>query len=103
MFQSFFILLLLLPLSVEIYSQSIDSVSMNADSYFIVDTIQIIGNDITEDFVILDELTFSQGDSVTTVELDYNRERIYSLGIFTSVKIIPLQSNQLNIIEINVY
>lgn len=102
MYQSAFIFLLLLPLSVEIYSQSIDSVSMNNDSYFIVDSIQIIGNDVTEEFVILDELTFSKGDSVTTVELDYNRERIYSLGIFTTVKIIPLRLNQLNIIEINV-
>lgn len=102
MFKSCLILLLLLRLSIEGYSQSIDSVKVDTDSYFVVDTIQIIGNDITEDYVILDELTFSCGDSVKMEDLEYCRERIYSLGIFTTVNIIPIRSNLTNTIEIHV-
>lgn len=102
MFKAYLILLYLLILAFEINSQSIDSVKVNNDSYFVVDSIQINGNYITEDFVILDELTFSCGDSVNMGDLEYCRERIYSLGIFTTVNIIPIRSNLKNSIEIQV-
>ena len=52
---------------------------------FRVDSIVIKGNDITEPEIILTELTFSKGEVVDSVKLRYNRERIYSLGIFTNV------------------
>lgn len=70
---------------------------------FRVDSIAIKGNDITEPEIILTELTFSKGEIVDSVKLRYNRERIYSLGIFTNVKLYP-QSNEDKttlIIEVN--
>jgi len=54
---------------------------------FAVDSIKIIGNENTEDYIILRELTFSVGDSVSFNQLDYNKERIYSLGIFNFVNV----------------
>lgn len=52
-----------------------------------VDSIKIIGNDKTEDFIILRELTFAIGDSVDNRILHYNRERIFSLGLFNKVEV----------------
>lgn len=56
----------------------------------IVDSIIISGNDITEEDIILRELTFSTGDTLTEKLAYYNKERIFSLGIFTKVEIYPL-------------
>jgi outer membrane protein assembly factor BamA len=56
---------------------------------FRVDSIAIVGNDITEPEIILTELTFAKGEVVDSTKLRYNRERIYSLGIFTNVKLYP--------------
>ncbi len=70
---------------------------------FRVDSIAIKGNDITEPEIILTELNFSKGDIVDSTKLRFNRERIYSLGIFTNVKLYP-QSNEDKttlIIEVN--
>ncbi len=50
-----------------------------------IDTIQIVGNETTEDFIILRELTFKKGDYISKEDLDYNRERVYSLGLFNKV------------------
>ncbi len=57
----------------------------NDKSLFIIDSIKIFGNDITEDFIILRELTFEAGDTVDQHMLEYNEERVYSLGIFNKV------------------
>jgi len=54
-----------------------------------IDSIKIRGNDITEDFIILRELTFKTGDTVNYAILKYNEDRIYSLGIFNTVNLIP--------------
>lgn len=70
---------------------------------FRVDSIAIRGNTITEPEIILTELTFSVGDVVDSTKLRFNRERIYSLGIFTNVKLYP-ESNEDKttlIIEVN--
>ncbi len=66
-------------------SQTVPRDSANTSSKIRIDTIQIVGNKTTEDFIILRELTFKTGDSVTQKELDYNRERVYSLGLFNKV------------------
>ena len=72
-----------------IFPQNTDSLS-NSNLYpFIVDSITIIGNDITEEFIILRELNFSIGDTLTQQNSLYNRERVYSLGIFNHVYFIP--------------
>ena len=52
---------------------------------FLLDKIIVEGNRATKSYVILRELPFKEGDSVTTAEIDYARERIYSTGLFTKV------------------
>ena len=78
--------------------QTIDT---NSDdkSLFIIDSIKIFGNDITEDFIILRELTFEPRDTVDQHTLEYNRERVYSLGIFNKVnfRFKDIDSSKLNI------
>lgn len=69
---------------------------------FVVDSILIVGNKITKDFVILKELTFSLGDTVTNEQLFYNRERIFSLGLFNKVTIEKSNEDFTNIIIIEV-
>jgi len=56
---------------------------------FVVDSIEIRGNFVTKDFVILRELSFAKGDTVSKKELAFNRERIFSLGIFNRVEFFP--------------
>ena len=68
-----------------ILSQVPDS-SIQNSLRFAVDSIAIEGNDITEEFIILRELTFGVNDSVDTGILAYNRERIFSLGLFNYVE-----------------
>lgn len=67
-----------------------------------VDSIYISGNEITEEFIITRELTFGISDTVDFATADYNRERIYSLGIFNQVSLYPEQINGKNIINIYV-
>lgn len=79
-----------------------DSSSSQSLYPFIVDSIRITGNDQTEEFIITRELTFSKGDTLSQDLIFYNRERIYSLGLFAHVYINPLIENSTNILEINV-
>jgi outer membrane protein assembly factor BamA len=72
------------------------------DEKFIVDSIKISGNDKTEDFIILRELTFKPGDSVSTKQLKYNRDRVFSLNLFTKVEVYPFDQNDKTIINIDV-
>lgn len=67
-----------------------------------VDSIKVSGNTETDEYVILRELTFEKGDTVNEKILSYNRERIFSLGIFSNVKIFPESSGKENIINISV-
>ncbi|MEE9431571.1 MAG: POTRA domain-containing protein [Melioribacteraceae bacterium] len=52
-----------------------------------IDSISIIGNDVTEEFVILREMNISEGDFVTKKKIEFNQERIFSLGLFNKVKL----------------
>jgi len=67
----------------------------------VIDSIKIIGNSLTEDFIILRELSIKEKDAVDKRILKFNKERIFSLGIFTSVELniekFP-KYNQLNIV-----
>ena len=54
----------------------------------VVDTIIVGGNDKTEAYVILDEMTIKPGSTVTYDAIEYDRGRIYSLGLFTRVDIL---------------
>lgn len=57
------------------------------NEYFVVDSIKISGNDITEEYIILRELTFKTEELISNSDLRYNRERIFSLRLFTRVDI----------------
>jgi len=54
----------------------------------VVDTIMVGGNDKTEAYVILDEMTIKPGSMLTSEAIEYDRGRIYSLGLFTRVDIL---------------
>jgi len=67
-----------------------------------VDSIRIEGNKTTKDFIILRELNFAIGDTLSENLLNYNRERVFSLGIFNNVEFTIEKTNELNILVISV-
>lgn len=96
-----FIIISLCFLSVQITAQVVRNPDSNLYP-FQVDSIIISGNDITEEFIILRELTFELKDTIDYETADYNRERIYSLGIFNQVSLHPEFSDSINILNITV-
>ncbi len=88
--------------SVIIIGQVGDTQLANSDSLFRVDSIEISGNERTKEFVILRELTFSEGDTVNSEILFFNRERIFSLGIFTRVEVDRKGVDDKNVITISI-
>jgi outer membrane protein assembly factor BamA len=69
-----------------------DSVITSSDYSVKIDSIIINGNIITDEFIILRELTFHKGDMLTHSVAAYNRDRVYSLNIFNKVTIKPVIS-----------
>ena len=57
------------------------------DSVFIIEKVVILGNEKTKDHVLLREMTMKKGDFITGEALEYDKSRIYSLGLFTRVEI----------------
>lgn len=76
-------------LSFLLRAQERNSDNFQNQKFFKVDSILIIGNKTTKPDVILREMTFKPGDTVSIADLEFNRDRIYSLGIFTKVQIVP--------------
>lgn len=98
-FKSFFFsFILLFSFFSQIYGQNLN----DSDLFFIVDSIHIQGNTTTKEFVILNELTFKCGDQISDVDLNFNRERIYSLGLFNQVTVYRKIEYLKNIIIIEV-
>lgn len=93
------VLLTLFPLC--IFAQS-DTLFFEGDYNIVVDSIHITGNEKTEDFIILRELTFGIGDTLNPQIASYNRERIYSLRIFNEVRLKPYLSDGKNILQIEI-
>lgn len=79
-----------------------DTLSVNSVTNFLVDSIIVSGNEITEEFIILREANFSVGDRINSDDLSFSKERIFSLNLFYSVEIIPVIENKKNIILIDV-
>jgi len=88
-YKLFLILLIILPSRTIAFS---DTLKSNLEK-FKVDSIKIFGNEKTETYIILRELTFTEGDSVNNTILDFNKERVFSLGLFTKVNIYPVFNN----------
>ncbi|RPH36984.1 hypothetical protein EHM92_03620 [bacterium] len=83
-----FLLLLLLstPLPAVLQAQQPDPQLANTP-LGVIDTIIISGNATTKDYVILNEMTLQQGMPATYEAMSFDRNRIYSLGLFTRVDI----------------
>lgn len=63
----------------------------------VITGIAIHGNKVTETSIILREMTLRVGDTISLDELQYCRDRIYSLGLFNRVEITypPMDSTVL--------
>lgn len=96
-----FIFFLALLFYADMFSQT-DSVSIVGSFAFRVDSIKISGNNITDEDIIFRELTFKENDSVNYSILKFNEDRIYSLGIFTTVNLIPYRTDNKIILVIEV-
>ena len=84
-----------------ILAEEPDSLLVNDTESIRIDSIKISGNDITEDFIILRELTFKVGETVTGKILRFNRERVYSLSLFNRVEFIIGNDQNKTILEIH--
>ncbi len=95
-----FALIILLILGSNLFAEinPADSVKVKSNQVRI-DSIEIVGNETTEDFIILRELTFKPGDYISEKDLDYNRERVYSLGLFNKVKFYLLENTLTILVE----
>lgn len=86
-----YIILLSITLCFYAFAQTKDSVLIGGNYKIKIDSIKIKGNNKTKDFIILRELTFKEGDTLTTAKAEYNRDRVYSIALFGNVEIIPFQ------------
>ncbi len=85
-----------------IISAQSDTLFYESEFSIVIDSILITGNETTEDFIILRELTFGIGDTLDHHLASYNRERIYSLRIFNEVQLRPYLFDGKNILEIDI-
>ena len=69
------------------HAQTPDTLRAPGISLGVVDTVIVTGNTKTETYVILNEMTLTRGSVATEEAIEYDRNRIYSLGLFTRVDI----------------
>jgi len=84
------------------YAQPIQDSLYISSELIVVDSIEIVGNEKTENDIVFRELTFSVGDTVNYSQLQFNRERVFSLGLFSKVNITPHKNESTTIIKIEV-
>ncbi|MEK9137944.1 MAG: BamA/TamA family outer membrane protein [Bacteroidota bacterium] len=65
-----------------------DSIRDPFTTSLVVDTIIVSGNEKTKAYVILDEMTIKPGMEATAELIEFDKNRIYSLGLFTRVEIL---------------
>lgn len=81
----FLSLLCCLPQSAR--AQLEDSTVSRGSTLGVIDTIVVGGNKKTQAYVILNEMTLKPGSVATSSAIEFDRNRIYSLGLFTHVDI----------------
>lgn len=86
-------------ISINVTAQS-DTLFYQGDYSIVIDSIEVTGNEITKEFVILRELTVGVGDTLTPEIASYDRERVYSLRIFNDVTMQPFYFEGKNILLI---
>jgi outer membrane protein insertion porin family len=82
-----------------------DSVKFNfPDSSFRLNEVIVSGNEETKSFVILREMSMKQDSLITHEGVEYDRNRIYSLGLFNKVEmeVEPVSGEKANL-NIRVY
>lgn len=99
---SFIIITILTVVFFSVSKGQRDTLFYSGNYTIVIDSIEIEGNEITEEFIILRELTIESGDTLNSKLASYNRERIYSLNIFNDVKLVPYSINDKNILRINI-
>ncbi len=102
MIKNIYFIFITLCLTTLIKAEDSDTLFYKGDYSVIIDSIVIIGNDQTEDFIILRELTVEIGDTLNPKLAEYNRERVYSLNIFNVVKLDPFELNEINYLLITI-
>lgn len=95
-------ILLCLTINYFLTAQVTSSVKIAKIYPFVVDSIRVSGLKTTEEFIVYRELNFSVGDTLDAEKTDFNRERIYSLGIFNHVFLIPTRIDNRNILNIDI-
>jgi outer membrane protein assembly factor BamA len=68
------------------------------DSSFIIEKIILVGNSHTKDFVILREMMLKPGSAFSQEMMEYDKNRIYSLGLFNQVLMHVRLSSQRKIL-----
>jgi len=95
-----FLSLLIFIICINIFPQV--ETNVKGDNGVRIDSIKVVGNKQTDSDIILRELTFKIGDKVDEKLLEYNRERIYTLGIFSSVDLSVKKVRNENVLFIQV-
>lgn len=86
----------------EIFAEVSDTLTINQANEFVVDSIVVVGNEVTEEFIILREMSFSTGDIVTEDDIYFSKERILSLNLFYSVEIKVVVENNKHLVIVEV-
>ena len=96
-------LLILICLSASCLCAQADSTShVQPVSFGMIDTVIVTGNDKTKESVILREMTLKTGVEATPEAIEFDRGRIYSIGLFTSVDIsfVPFEGKNLLVVDV---
>jgi outer membrane protein assembly factor BamA len=88
--------------STAITASGIDTIFIPGETTIRIDSVEIRGNDITEEFIILREMTVGAGDEINSNLIEFNRERIYSLGLFNFVNLHVEKINGTTLLVIDV-
>ncbi len=83
-------------------AQQADSSASDTTRLGIIDTIIVTGNEKTRAYVITDEMTLKPGMVATREAMEYDRNRIYSLGLFTRVDLEYYAADSLRFIAVDV-
>ncbi|MDP1676023.1 MAG: POTRA domain-containing protein [Bacteroidota bacterium] len=70
------------------------------DSTYYVGNIIIVGNDLTKNYIIEQEISLTKGSLITRQEVQYDINRVYSLRLFTKVEIdvVPDSGNTASLV-----
>jgi outer membrane protein assembly factor BamA len=101
MLRSLTILILVCVSCLEAQTDSVRAVPPPT-SFGIIDTIIITGNEKTKESIILREMTLKPGEEATIEAIEFDRSRVYSTGLFTSVDVSPVPFEGKNLLVVDV-